>query len=63
MHEAETGHHSGAPLVFSGIFYFYVMGCISLFVLLPFFLPLFLITNGIFKLFLLKWFDLGLIYN
>jgi hypothetical protein len=47
-----------------GSFVFYMMGCISLFVLLPFFFwPLFLITNGIFKYFLLKWFELGLIYN
>jgi hypothetical protein len=53
-------HH----LFLVGSFVFYVMGCISLFVRLPFFFwPLFLITNGIFNFFLLKWFDLGLKYN
>ena len=64
MHEAETGHHSGAPLVFSGIVCFL---CDGLYILVcPFTLflwPLFLITNGIFKYCLLKGFELGLIYN
>jgi len=54
MHEAETGHHSGAPLVFSGIFYFYVMGCISLFVLLPFFFAIISDYQWYLQFFLIK---------